>query len=311
MSRAASLLTGLLNAWALWLAQKPGAGIYFDTAYAAVVCLVLIGLCWLAFHWKLRLRAALPCILLTAVVAVGLGNALSRDVVHIDLVGSANAPAIVVSQNDTAVVLFRGGASTQYAVENQLARRGVHTVELLADLRTKPESACTLEAEQTVSAEKLRINTAQKQKCTPALVEILRTREGAAVRLTIGNRQFVTLSGKVELAQPLSAQWLLASPAKPDAVRYENVLAAVRLDARRRRAVFLPQSAAARRAETALMLCNPGRVWYNNICYKYSTSYSRKGRAVWQRKQNCGSWPTRAVRYIIFIPASGILSGRR
>lgn len=225
VSRAASLLTGLLNAWALWLAQKPGAGIYFDTAYAAVVCLVLIGLCWLAFHWKLRLRAALPCILLTAVVAVGLGNALSRDVVHIDLVGSANAPAIVVSQNDTAVVLFRGGASIQYAVENQLARRGVHTVELLADLRTKPESACTLEAEQTVSAEKLQINTARKQKCTPALVEILRTRAGVLVRLTIGNRQFVTLSGKVELAQPLSAQWLLASPAKPDAVRYENVLA--------------------------------------------------------------------------------------
>ena len=186
---------------------------------------MLIGLCWLAFHWKLRLRAALPCILLTAVVAVGLGNALSRDVVHIDLVGSANAPAIVVSQNDTAVVLFRGGASIQYAVENQLARRGVHTVELLADLRTKPESACTLEAEQTVSAEKLQINTARKQKCTPALVEILRTRAGVLVRLTIGNRQFVTLSGKVELAQPLSAQWLLASPAKPDAVRYENVLA--------------------------------------------------------------------------------------
>ena len=37
---------------------------------------------------------------------------------HIDLVGSANAPAVVVTQNDTAVVLFRGGASAQNAVEN-------------------------------------------------------------------------------------------------------------------------------------------------------------------------------------------------
>ena len=92
---------------------------------------MLILLCWLAFHWRVRLRVAGPCILLAAVVSIGLGNALSRDVVHIDLVGSANAPAVVVTQNDTAVVLFRGGNSAQNAVENQLARRGVQTVELL------------------------------------------------------------------------------------------------------------------------------------------------------------------------------------
>lgn len=85
------------------------------------MCLVLILLCWLAFHWRVRLRVAGPCILLAAAVSIGLGNALSRDVVHIDLVGSANAPAVVVTQNDTAVVLFRGGASAQNAVENQLA----------------------------------------------------------------------------------------------------------------------------------------------------------------------------------------------
>ena len=230
LSRAAVLLTGLMDRWALWLAEKPGTGLYFDTAYAAIVCLVLIGLCWLAFRWKVRLRAAVPCILLTAAVAVGLGNALSRDVVHIDLVGSANAPAVVITQNETAVVLFRGGASTQNAVENQLARRGVQTVELLVDLRTKPQMACTLEAARTVRAEQMAANTAQELRCTPARVEVLRTRGGSLARLTIGNRQFVALSGNVELAEPVSAQWLLASPAKPTAVRYGNVLALRRYD---------------------------------------------------------------------------------
>ena len=230
LSRAAVLLTGLMDRWALWLAEKPGTGLYFDTAYAAIVCLVLIGLCWLAFRWKVRLRAAVPCILLTAAVAVGLGNALSRDVVHIDLVGSANAPAVVITQNETAVVLFRGGASTQNAVENQLARRGVQNVELLVDLRTKPQMACTLEAARTVRAEQMAANTAQELRCTPARVEVLRTRGGSLARLTIGNRQFVALSGNVELAEPVSAQWLLASPAKPTAVRYGNVLALRRYD---------------------------------------------------------------------------------
>ena len=230
LSVLSAALTGLLDRWAVWIAAKPGAGLYFDTTYAAIVCLVLILLCWLAFRSRLRLRVAVPCIVLTAAVSVGLGNALSRDVVHIDLVGSANAPAVVVTQNDTAVVLFRGGNSVRNAVEEQLARRGAAKIELLVDLRTKPETPCALEAEQSVLAEEMSVNTAQKQKCTPALVEVLRTRNGCLVRLTIGNRQFVTLSGRVELAQPVSARWLLASPARPEAVQYKEVLALRRYD---------------------------------------------------------------------------------
>lgn len=144
LSRAADLLTGLLNGWAVWLCTKPGASIYFDTAYAALVCLLLCGLGVLAFRWRVRLRVAVPGILLAAAVGIGLGNALSRDVVHIDLVGSAQAPAVVVTQNDRAVVLFRGGSAAQRAVENQLARRGVRTVELVTDLRmnAKPPAPC-------------------------------------------------------------------------------------------------------------------------------------------------------------------------
>ena len=225
LSAASAALTGLLDRWAVWISAKPGAGIYFDTAYAAIVCLVLILLCWLAFHWRARLRVAGPCILLAAAVSIGLGNALSRDVVHIDLVGSANAPAVVVTQNDTAAVLFRGGASAQNAVENQLARRGVQTVELVADLRTNPKTACTLEAERTLPAAEMAVNTAQKLRCTPALVEMLRTRNGCLVRLTVGNRQFAVVNGTVELAKQVTVQWLMASPAKPDAVQYKNVLA--------------------------------------------------------------------------------------
>lgn len=225
LSAASAALTGLLDRWAVWISAKPGAGIYFDTAYAAIVCLVLILLGWLAFHWRVRLRVAGPCILLAAAVSIGLGNALSRDVVHIDLVGSANAPAVVVTQNDTAVVLFRGGASAQNAVENQLARRGVQTVELVADLRTNPKTTCTLEAERTLPAAEMAVNTAQKLRCTPALVEMLRTRNGCLVRLTVGNRQFAVVNGTVELAKQVTVQWLLASPAKPDTVQYKNVLA--------------------------------------------------------------------------------------
>ena len=225
LSRAADLLTGLLNGWAVWLSTKPGGSIYFDTAYAALVCLLLCGLGVLAFRWRVRLRVAVPGILLAAAVGIGLGNALSRDVVHIDLVGSAQAPAVVVAQNDRAVVLFRGGSAARRAVENQLARRGVRTVELVVDLRINAKTACTLLAQQSIRAERLPVNASRKLRCTPAAVELLRTREGCLVRLTIGNRQFVTLSGRVELAQPLQTEWLIATPKKPEAVQYQKLLA--------------------------------------------------------------------------------------
>ena len=225
LSRAADLLTGLLNGWAVWLSTKPGGSIYFDTAYAALVCLLLCGLGVLAFRWRVRLRVAVPGILLAAAVGIGLGNALSRDVVHIDLVGSAQAPAVVVAQNDRAVVLFRGGSAAQRAVENQLARRGVRTVELVADLRMNAKTACTLPAQQGIRAERLPVNASRKLRCTPAAVELLRTREGCLVRLSIGNRQFVTLSGKAELAQPLQTEWLIATPKKSETVQYQKLLA--------------------------------------------------------------------------------------
>ena len=224
LGKAAEALTGLLNRWTVWISTKPGAGLYFDTNYAALVCLLLMALCGLAHLWRVRLRVAVPGILMTAVLAIGVGNALCRDVVHIDLVGSANSPAVVVSQNHTAVVLFRGGASTQRALENQLARRGVTTVELLADLRLDPENACTLPARTMCRVAVQPVGSAVTRQTSTAAVETLRTRFGCLVRLTIGEQQFVTVSGTVTLAEPVRAQWLLASPAKPEAVQWEQLL---------------------------------------------------------------------------------------
>ena len=48
----AEVLVDLLDRWALWVSGWPGAQIYFDTAYAALVCLLLAALLGLAWHWK-------------------------------------------------------------------------------------------------------------------------------------------------------------------------------------------------------------------------------------------------------------------
>ena len=220
----AAFLVDLLDRWALWVSSWPGAQLYFDTAYAAIVCLLLLGLAWLAVQWRVRLQVALPSLLLAAAVAIGAGNALNCNVVRVELTGSKNAPAVVISQHGQAVVIFRGGDTTQRAVEQLLARRGIREVELLLDLRMTTKTACTLDAKQRVNAAKMNRYVTRRASCGPAELEILRTQNGCIVRITAAGQKFVALSGSVQLAKPVRADWLLASPANPEAVRYENCL---------------------------------------------------------------------------------------
>ena len=223
-SMCAAALAELLNRWALWVSGWPGAQLWFDTAYAALACLLLLALGWLAYRWHVRLRVALPCLVLAAALAIGAGNALSQNIVRVELAGSRNAPAVVITQGESAVVLFRGGSSTQQAVETLLTRRGVREIEVLLDLRLNPQTPCTLEAKECMAADEMPRYTTRRARSGPAEVELLRTQNGCIVRITAAGRQFVTLSGSVQLAKPIRTEWLLASPARPDAVQYQNCL---------------------------------------------------------------------------------------
>lgn len=223
-SCCAEFLAEVLDRWALWVSGWPGAQIWFDTAYAAMVCLLLAGLCWLVFHNRVRLRVALPALLLTAGLAVFTGNALNRDVVRVELVGSRNAPAVVISRNESAVILFRGGDVTRCAVETTLERRNIRTVECLIDLRLRPRSAQRMGAEQRIAVDRMALYATRRVRCGPAEVEVLRTRNGCVTRIHAARQTFVTLSGSAALAAPVQADYLLASPARPDCVKYDAIL---------------------------------------------------------------------------------------
>ena len=223
-SFCAGALAYCLNGWARMVAGWPGAQLGFDTAYAALVCLLIWGLCWLAYRLRVRMRVAVPAVLFTAAVALGAGNALSRGIVQVELTGTAQAPAVVITQDGQAIVLFRGGASAQDAVETLLRYRGAEEVAFLADLRMTPETPCTLPAERSVSAAEMEPYTSRALSVGDIRVELLRTRTGCIVRLLVDGRRLVTLSGTVELAKPIRADWLLASPARPDSVRWSGLL---------------------------------------------------------------------------------------
>lgn len=218
------LLVFCLNGWARMAEGWPGAQLYFETSYAALLCLILLGLCLLASRWKVRLRVAVPAVLLIAGVGIALGNALNRDLIRVSLVGGGNTPSVVVSQNGRAVVLYRGGAAGEQAVENQLARAGAEKIALLIDLRLSPASACGLDAEETVSAARLADYETARLRSGEVGAELLRTPSGCAVRLTVGERSLAAVSGEFQLARPVEVDYLLASPSAPEAFRWETVL---------------------------------------------------------------------------------------
>ena len=153
-----------------------------------------------------------------------MGNVLNREIVQVELAGSRNAPAVVITRGESAVVLFRGGSSTQQAVETLLTRRGAREVEMLVDLRMNPRTPCTLEARERMAADEMPRYTTRRAHSSPAELEVLRVQNGCIVRITAAGRQFAALSGSVPLAKPVRVDWLLASPARPDAVQYTDCL---------------------------------------------------------------------------------------
>ena len=217
-------LAWLMNEWAFRVSVLPGASLWFDGTYAALVCLTLILLCIMAMRRHIRLRIALPTVILLAALAFGLETALSWNVVNIELVGTRAAPAVVITQREKAVVLFRGSSITRRAVENQLEKRGVRTVELLVDLRMQPEEPCRIEAQKRIEAAALAENTTRRASCGEVDLELFRTRKGCILRMYIGGQRFITLSGTVRPAKPIRAEWLLASMARPDNIRYTDCL---------------------------------------------------------------------------------------
>ena len=217
-------LAWLMNEWAFRVSVLPGASLWFDGTYAALVCLALILLCVMAMRRHIRLRLALPTVLLLAALAFGLETALSWNVVNIELVGTRAAPAVVITQREKAIVLFRGSSITRRAVENQLEKRGVKTVELLIDLRMQPEEPCRIEAQKRINAAALAENTTRRASCGGVDLELFRTRKGCILRMYIGGQRFITLSGTVRPAKPIRAEWLLASMARPDNIRYMDYL---------------------------------------------------------------------------------------
>jgi len=190
--------------------------------------------------------AAAAAVLCAAACA---GVLLSRGTVRIALVGSAYAPAAVMTADGEAAVFFRGGDYNAAQIEAYLAERNISRISLLVDLRAAPEKACSLTADTV---------------CTPAdgtrgaentfsfgPVRILAENTGGGVLALVEAQDFTAAlcSGTPDEKNPVSADLLLASSASPAQIRAKTILSLSRaydwLDSTGTSTVYYGQTGAA------------------------------------------------------------------
>ena len=88
----------------------------------------------------------------------------------------------------------------------------------------QPEEPCRIEAQKRINAAALAENTTRCASYGEVDLELFRTRQGCILRMRVGGQRFITLSGTVRPAKPIRAEWLLASSARPDNIRYTDCL---------------------------------------------------------------------------------------
>lgn len=217
----------LLSLWLkllLWLVERcaalPFASVCLPQRYTLFV-LAVLGMLAAAYWHAKKLQACLPAVAACAVLAVGMGLWMQRDVVQLALVGAANNPCVVCVQNGKTVVFFRGGESNLAAVKNYLAGRSRGEPTLLVDLRAKP-------TELDFAAEVVTMQEQPDFATRPVLdglaLDLYHNKSASLAVLEVGGRHIAVGAGNIQLAEPVRVDVLCAPGSWPDAVQPDTVL---------------------------------------------------------------------------------------
>lgn len=205
-----------------WCATLPLARIVLPQRYTLLV-LAVLGVLALLFWVSRQMIWYLPAALACASAAVVLGLWARKDVVTVALVGTANNPCAVCTQNDRTLVLFRGGESNLRAVREYLADRGRTDIELLVDLRQDP-------GELDFGAEQILLLEEQADlycNCTVldgAALDLYHNSSGNLAVLEIGDRHIAVMAGNIRLEEPLQVDVICAAGAMSESVQGDTVL---------------------------------------------------------------------------------------
>lgn len=202
-------------------AQLPLARVDLPVRYTILVWATLAVLALL--FWRARkLHWYLPVAIGAAIFAVRIGIYAQRDVVRIALVGAANNPCAVCTQNGAAVVFFRGGQSNLQAVESYLSKHALPEVELVIDLRQNPSEMNFADAALWRMEQQ---ENFQSQKVLDGLtLDLYHEGSGNLAVLGVGDRHIAIMAGNIHLSQPVAVDVFCAAGALSDSVQANTIV---------------------------------------------------------------------------------------
>nr|WP_317399719.1 ComEC/Rec2 family competence protein [uncultured Gemmiger sp.] len=224
------LLSLLLSVWlsgmyALvhWCARLPFARLYLPRRYTLFVWCVLV--CLGLVFWARRRIAWYPgaagaCLL----AAVFLGVCLQKDVVRVQMVGTAGNACVVVIQNGQAVILFRGGAANLHAVHDCLAENGGPAEYTVFDLRQDPQPLDFSDSETVVTLSDMG-TAASSVTVSPGLsVDCFRSTDGNLCVVQAGEYRIGTATGNPDPPSRIQVHLLCAAGSLPDCLSADAVM---------------------------------------------------------------------------------------
>ncbi len=270
---AGGVLVRLLNTLVLCFSRIPGAHLHAETAFPAVVSLLLAGFLLAAWLLRISARKSLPAAALLVTFAFALNAGFSRGLLKIALVGNARVPAVVITQDGEADVWFRGGSYNARKVEEYLQNENIGGITTLVDLRMDAADACPLEAAQTIRAADVADGDIARFSCGALDGFCFRLGGGCYVWLSNRRHCFMTVSGTpASDGNVYPSDYFFATGSPPAQVRPQKVLSL-------------------RRGDSWLDSCGAERVYYGQSGAALWLRTGDKRFAGKSREMGANGWP--------------------
>lgn len=203
----AGLLCGLCLRWIAAVAQLaaavPGAFVHITGEYAFGACLLLYGLLFGAWKWRVPLRRTLAGCAAFLLCAVVLYGAVQGNAVTAVPCGSAENAPVLLLQRGRTVVLYRGPETAAMAVQEELELHDRTQIDLLIDLRADGDAAALAEqlpAQETFTVARDCINRATFQPFYDTIITVKRQAEGSFACVETGGCKLGVSSGAVDVS---------------------------------------------------------------------------------------------------------------
>lgn len=222
-SLLAGLFVRLLWAIACFTAALPLSRLSLPPRYTLwLLCLAAIA--GLVCHRR-KEKGLFLCLMALIVGGGGLlGYCLEQDVIRVYLLGNGANPCAVLTQNQTACVIFRGGRDNQLEVEEFLEEKGIDRADLWILLSQDESQASDFRAEQVLWLEELNLNQADRRESAGCTFTLLNQRDGNLALVQAGGCRLAMAAGQIHLSADLKAHVYLGGYANPDFLSGAQVL---------------------------------------------------------------------------------------